>query len=182
VGQTALRSSPLTNLLALALLLYVFVWNLTTVSDVEMPESIEPVGSLLAIGQKWSMFSPRPTRSTVWYVIPATLRDGQRVDVLPVIVHNDLGLVREVSWEKPEDFSIIMPDESWRKYLSALVEEDNSEYRLYFARYVCREWNSRHPDPLEIESLEIVEVREPTLPDYERGEPTRRVVSERVCG
>ena len=173
------RSSLVTNLLAVSCLVYVFLWNLTTVSDFSMPDDIRPVGNLLGLKQSWNMFAPRPTTVTGWYVIPGTLSDGRQVDLVRAVVHDDPELVQDVSWERPDDLDAIFEDKYWRKYLDAI--RDDSAQRRYFAQYVCREWNATHDGGSELVSLQFVYVKEKTLPDQRRGAPRRDVLTEHTC-
>ena len=173
------RSSFLTNLLAVSCLIYLFLWNLTTVSDFSMPDRIRPLGNLLGLKQSWNMFAPRPTTVTGWYVIPGTLSDGRQVDLVMAVVHDDPDLVHELSWEKPDDLDDIFEDKYWRKYLDAI--RDDSAQRRYFAQYVCREWNATHDGGSDLVSLQIVYVKERTLPDQRRAAPRRDVLTKHAC-
>lgn len=174
-----LRSSLATNLFALFFLMYVFCWNLTTISSFTMPESVRPLGSLLGLKQNWSMFAPNPVRSEGWYVIPGSLRGGSQVDLMGV-THGDSGL-REVSWEKPEDVASTIKNEHWRKYLNELREEDNKDLRLHLGRYICREWNARHTGDEQLVDFQITYMKEKTLPDYQRTTPEKVVLREHSC-
>jgi hypothetical protein len=173
------RSSVVTNLLAISCLVYVFLWNLTTVSDFSMPDRIRPLGNLLGLKQSWNMFAPRPVTVTGWYVIPGTLGDGRQVDLVRAVVNDDPDLIREVSWERPDDLDVIFEDKYWRKYLDAI--RDDSAQRRYFAQYVCREWNASHDGGSELVSLQIVYVKERTLPNQKRGAPKQDVLTEHSC-
>ncbi len=72
--QIRLRSSFATNLLAFFFLLYVFFWNITTVSELKMPERLLPLSYFPGLSQSWGMFAPSPTTKDGWFVIPGTLR------------------------------------------------------------------------------------------------------------
>ena len=61
-----LRSSLATNLLVLLFLLYVFFWNLTTVSAFTMPERVVPLGIFLGLNQSWDMFAPYSAKNDGW--------------------------------------------------------------------------------------------------------------------
>ncbi len=78
-----LRSSPVLNLVAAFCLLFVFAWNMTTVSAYTMPSASRPVAYSLGIYQTWNMFAPRPPHATSWYVMVGTLDNGQQVEMLP---------------------------------------------------------------------------------------------------
>ena len=178
---TTLRSSLVTNLLALFFLLYVFCWNLTTVSEYDMPERIRPLGYVLGLRQDWGVFAPEPRKTGGWYVIPGTLNSGQQVDLMPAAVRNDFDLREGVSWEKPEDVANTLKNKYWRKYLSGIEDPDNEDLRNYFGRYICREWNARRTGAEELINLQIVHMKVRTLPDYQRTTPEKEVLWNHDC-
>lgn len=178
-GPTALRSSPAINLLALFFLVYVFCWNLTTVSSFTIPERLKPVGFSFGLAQSWSMFAPGPSRADGWFVFPGTLQDGQRVDLMPV-TRDDFAL-NELSWEKPRLVADADKNEHWRKYLQSIRKEENVDQRLYFSRYICREWNERHTGPERLETFDIVYMLETTQPDYRTTKPERVTLRNHRC-
>lgn len=177
-----LRSSLLTNVVALFFLLYVFCWNLTTVSEFAMPQTIRPLGHLLGLRQDWGVFAPGPRETSGWYVIPGTLRSGQQVNLMGAAIRNDFDPLREgVSWERPQDIASTLKNKYWRKYLSSLQSEDRADLRKYFGRYICREWNARHTGAEQLVELQIVYVKAKMLPDYQRTAPQKVVLQEHNC-
>ncbi len=175
-----LRSSLATNVLAAFFLVYVFCWNLTTVSEFSVPDRVYSLGYSLGLDQSWSMFAPYPSKAGGWYVIPGTLRDGQEVDLLPV-TSDDLRL-HEVSWEKPEHVGSIYKNQHWRKYLSNILkEEEYTDQRLYLGRYLCREWNAHHTGAQQLMTFQITYMLEETLPDYKSSAPQKVVLWEHRC-
>jgi hypothetical protein len=157
-------------------LLYVLVWNLSTVSAVTLTADARALGSLLGLVQSWTMFAPFPYDSTSWYRIPGTLRDGQRVELMPFLFHGDASL-RPASEEKPSDMrAAFAGDERWRKYFEHLHDAGNAHLLPPLARYLCREWNATHGGrPTQLERLEIIYHWERNLPDRQR-DPVQRVV------
>jgi hypothetical protein len=79
-----LRSSLATNLLAFFFIFYILCWNLTTATSFTLPEHTVPLGPFLGLDQYWGMFAPSPSKEDGWYVIPGELRDGQKVDLMPI--------------------------------------------------------------------------------------------------
>jgi len=178
---TTLRPSLVTNLLALFFLLYVFCWNLTTVSGYDILERFRPLGYLLGLRQDWGVFAPAPRKTGGWYVIPGTLHGGQQVDLMPAAIRNDFEVHEGVSWEKPEDVASTLKNKYWRKYLSDIRDPDNEALRNYFGRYICREWNARHTGAEELTNLQIVHMAVETLPDYQRTPPEKVVLWNHDC-
>jgi hypothetical protein len=127
------------------------------------------------------MFAPAPPRQDGWYVIPGTLRDGRKVDVMAV-TRDDYRL-HEVSWEKPRYVPDTFKNEHWRKYLENIWSEQHADQRLHFGRYICREWNARHAGAKhkQLMTFQITYMLEETLPDYRRSTPQKTVLSEHRC-
>lgn len=184
---TALRSSLLTNLLALGFLLNMLGWNLASVSPLGVPTPAYQISVLSGLSQGWFMFAPSPPKHDGWWVIPGELEGGQRVDLLPVI-HNDYEM-QEVSYDKPEDIGATV--RNWQKYLNYMTttefvdtperHADQRDKRESFASYLCQEWNSRHADGEYLEKLKIVYMRETTLPPSRTPEIEREVLHEQSC-
>lgn len=179
-----LRSSLDVNVAAAFFLLFIFGWNLTTVTPLSIPSSALPIAQGLGIYQRWNMFAPQPIQFTEWYVYEGTLRNGQQIDVLAPIVQNDLDRIEDVSWSQPDSIaSNLYGDKYWRKYLGEIGEYGKSRERVAFSSYVCRTWNDHHQDPSEqLVNLQIFEVIKPTLPDYQPSRPDRTSIYEGACG
>jgi hypothetical protein len=94
-----LRSSLATNLLAFFFIFYILCWNLTTATSFTLPERTVPLGTFLGLDQYWGMFASSPSNEDGWYVIPGELRDGLKVDLMPII-RDDYGM-HPISYEKP---------------------------------------------------------------------------------
>lgn len=179
-----LRSSADINVAATFFLLFIFGWNLATVTPLTIPSSAVPIAQVLGLYQRWNMFAPQPIQFTEWYVYEGTLRNGRQIDVLGPIVQNDLNRIEDVSWSQPDNIaSNLYGDKYWRKYLGEIGEYGKSRERVAFSSYVCRTWNDHHQDPSEqLVNLQIYEVIKPTLPDYQPSRPDRSSIYEGACG
>jgi Vitamin K-dependent gamma-carboxylase len=180
-SEPMLRSTLATNLLAGFFLLYVFCWNLISVSSFTMPERAVPLGTFLGLRQSWGVFAPNPPKDSGWYVIPGTLRDGQQVDLVTAVTHNDFSQGEGVSWEKPQDVAGTYGSKYWRNYLGDIREEEGADQRRHFGNYICRQWNARHSDAEQLTELQIVYMKETTLPDYQRAAPEKVVLRKHSC-
>ena len=58
------------------LLIYVVVWNLAGYMNFTAP--FRQVANVLQLHQRWSMFSPYPRLDDGWFVIPGTLKSGEK--------------------------------------------------------------------------------------------------------
>ena len=128
------RTSWMVNVFAFAVIVYVFLWNLTSVTHVPFRPSEEKLAITLGLDQEWDMFSPYPLTYDGWYVIQGHLRDGSLTNLL----HPD----QPVSFVQPESIADQYKNERWRKYLMNLSLSENTDYRLYYGRYFCRSWNT----------------------------------------
>ncbi len=147
------------NTVAFFCIVYILTWNLGNVhAPLATPRFLLWFGTLFSLDQQWNMFSP-PLRDDGWYVIPGKLRNGAVVDVF-----KEGG---PVSWEKPARVSTQYPMERWRKYMMNLYGKKNAPHRLYYGKYLCRNWNSRHRKDLQLVEFELIFMRETTLPDYQ---------------
>lgn len=164
-------------------LVFVFLWNLTSVSDFTLPRAALPFGYGTGLYQRWNMFAPHPSTATSWIVVRGVLESGHDIDLLTPIVRDDLSSVSEVSWAEPEDIpGTYYGSKYWRKYLSALGREDNGEERRAFAAYSCRTWNDHYGGEARLVGLQIISMSERTLPGYEDAPTRRSVLAEYRCG
>jgi hypothetical protein len=144
------RAGWLSNLLASFFLLYVFLWNVSTLGIVWppfSPPSPQIINSMLDIDQKWDMFAPSPLRVDGWYVIPGRLKDGTQIDVMTG---------KALNWEKPPLLSAIYPNDRWRSYLmNFYITEEGYLYIPYYAHYLCQNWNENHSSDQQLLAFDI---------------------------
>ncbi len=148
-----------TQVIALALIGYVALWNLQSVPDspIMLRGAWKLPARVLRIDQKWKLFAAKPTRVDGWFVIPGVLEDGAAVDVYG---HSEA----PVSWERPARVSDTYRSPRWRKYLLFLRRPRNVSYREYYARYLCRDWNAGRVPGRALRSLEIFFMEELSAP------------------
>lgn len=177
-----LESSWLTNLFAAFCLIFVFGWNMASVSAFTMPGESRPVAYGLGLYQQWNMFAPRPPRATIWYVVRGVLRDGQEVNLLTPIIYDDLNMVSQLSWEQPENIvGDYYKDKYWRKYLESIGVDGDKDNQREFAAYTCRTWNGHYGGDVELESVQIVRLSQRTLPGDQDPPVTRTIAGAYNC-
>lgn len=160
--------------LAAFFLVFVTLWNLATISDLRVPDSLRPIAHLTGLRQAWDMYAPRPYTSTSWVVVAAELDDGTEVDLLASVLHSDVERARPVSWDRPADLPAVFKDKYWSTFLGRLGGS-SEEVRLAFARWICREWNAEFADTSsELIRFDIVQVVEETQPGYNKAPPRYR--------
>lgn len=156
------------NICIVGMLLYVIAWNIDTASThtkILSPES-QWLGYLTHMDQAFNMFAPMPLTEDGWYVVPGTLRDGTMVDARTG---------ESVSYEKPKWVAYTYKNQRWQKYMMNLWSRDNSEYRLGYGQYLCRQWNNNHPYEKELMNFDIIFLLEKTPPPGQMPDPIKPV-------
>jgi Vitamin K-dependent gamma-carboxylase len=155
------------------LLAYVLWWNLdiSVFQGRLMPEGSRWLGPLLRIDQFWGMFAPAVFKDDGWYVLEGTTAHQRRVDL------NQQG--KEPDTLKPASVMSLFKNDRWRKYSENYLFVSNAFMRPYYCNYLLRRWNEDHPDD-PVTTLEVVYMKEVSLPDYQVSPPQREVLC--VCG
>jgi hypothetical protein len=182
-SRTSRRASLAVNLFASACLIFVLVWNLSTISVSAVPSVVRPFGFLLGLPQYWGMFAPFPVKSTMWFIAPGALQDGRQIDVLPSVISDNPHLFAEVNWGEPSDIrATFNGEERWRKVFESLANSGDSDVLLTLGQYICRNWNGTNGGtPSQLMTFQIVELWEQTLEDNQRGPVQQHVLWNHVC-
>ena len=114
-------------------------------------EGVRPSGAtadvlrFAAVDQRWDMFSPEPARSDGWMLIPATFADGTTLDLLT-------GGAADDSDERYSD-----PLYSrWTKVFERIASAAYTDYRLEYARHICRTHNLHlGPGDVSIQTFDV---------------------------
>lgn len=159
----------------LLLLLYMVAWNVASLRGSTVPEGWRWLGWLGQLDQRWSLFAPNPTRNDGWMVVPATLRDGTRLDVFVGQPMPKGFMGKPLSPTKPKQVRATFAGQRWQKYLLNLSNPTLEGFRLGYARYLCRHWNHQRAPEQQMLSLRLVWMQEltpapgqPTLPAIPR--------------
>lgn len=156
------------NILAAFYCFVMCIWNIRTVNLGALihyfPVSMNRIAEIPHVDQCWDMFSPRPMSDDGWFVIPGTLRDGSKVDLMPWLAN--YGEAPPLSWDKPKEVGVQFRDERWRKYFLNLWPTSNIRFRRYLAKYIEYTWNRDHKGAQELVSFELLYMRETTPEQY----------------
>ena len=146
-------------------LFYVFIWQLVdlTAGRFKLPANSNWIGLVTGMGQKWGFFAPLPPEEDGYYVIPGRTSSGKSID----LYRGDAPL----NWTLPADISGEFPDFRWQKYLANMHNRSNTQYRLYYGQYICRNWNAKNAGKDTLLSFSIYLVHKKTPPP---GQPTIR--------
>jgi hypothetical protein len=114
-----------------ALLVAVLLWNGISVGAVPAPAEVQDASEQY----RWDMFAPEPRRTDGWYVAPATLPSGERVDAWNG---------GAVSWDPPPETASTFPTHRWFVYLLDLRRPGGADLRDEFGAHLCRRTAVRH--------------------------------------
>lgn len=174
-----IRSSRLLNILALVLLLYTFVWNISSYSPDAFRrkawQSTQFIGRATRLDQSWSIFAPAPPRDDGWYVIPGRLQDGAEADIFRG------GSL--VNWDKPDLGlrSAIYENMQWRTYFINLNRAIGKKLYPFYAQYVCRTWNAQHTEGKRLKSFDIYFMSERTVPPGQQQTVEKKETWQQSC-
>ena len=132
-------------------------------------EVVRPKGQVmdvlrfLALDQRWDMFAPEPARADGWLRIPATLTDGSTLDLVTNGPADD----------SDERYSDPLYSR-WTKVTERIASAGYSDYRLEYARSICRTHNLHlGPGDVPITTFEMHYIERLIHPPGE-GPPTFR--------
>jgi hypothetical protein len=151
------------------ILLYCIWWNMSgATSHVPvMPQSTTWLGSLLRVDQRWGMFAPAVFKDDGWYVMEGHTAKGHLIDL------NREG--KKADYAKPASVMSMFKNDRWRKYSENYLFVHYAFLRPYYCNYLVRRWNEAHPSN-PVQELQVVYMKEYTLPDYQPVEPQREVL------
>jgi hypothetical protein len=184
IRRSSIRLPPIVkkirveDAIATFFLLFMLWWNIgATNSDYEMSGGLKTIGTAVRIDQVWNMFAPFPMKDDGWFIIPGRLANGKEVDLF-----ND---GEAVSYDKPKYVSKTFEDSRWRKYMMNLWTVTHQDKRLFFGRYLCRQWNwygeGREDATYLLQTFRLIYMREITLPNYKVKGPDAIVLWEHQC-
>ena len=146
----------------------------------KLPSALEgAVCRGLGLHQQWFLFD-RPARDDHWFVTVGTCVDGTQIDLFTSVHCNDasaptqgeaaaLPSVPPVLASPPPAWESTYRSHRWRKWFGRIAEDSGARLRPAYARYLCRDWNSRavRAGALEkrVESVEMYCIRR-TIPHH----------------
>jgi hypothetical protein len=153
----------------------VLYWNLGTINVVDQNTLLfaTPPFRVLRIDQIWNMFAPYPSRRDGWAVYPGKLEDGTEVDVL----HPG----RPLTWDRPPQLSQVHENIAWHTYRWRIADRPFAGHRLYYGKYLCREWNWHARPGRRLATFDMAYVEELTPPPGGTAALERRVIWVHDC-
>ncbi len=133
---------------------------------IDIKGNVKHLALLIRLNQKWDMFAPYPARSEGWLVIEGHLVNGKTWDPW----RN-----KEVDFTKPLDMAKEYKNNVWRKVIGRLRQDNYKDYRLYFGKYICRQWNNKRPRGGErLQSFQIYFLSDLTPRPGEESKPIQK--------
>ncbi|GAB2966765.1 hypothetical protein GCM10027048_41690 [Hymenobacter coalescens] len=151
------------------LLAYTIWWNLDGIAPQRytMREPVRWFGYLFRTDQHWGMFAPTVFKDDGWYILQARTKDGRVLDLYRG--------GRPVTYQKPYSVMALHKNDRWRKYSENYLFVDNNWMRAYYCNYQLRIWH-QNPRNAPLQQLDVVYMKEVSLPDYKVAGPTREVL------
>lgn len=155
--ETRFEAPAAAQAIAAAFAIFVVAWNVVTIERLPMSVAhfLEPLMLPLRIDQSWPMFAPHPSEDDGWYIIPGVLEDGSEIDV---------NTRKPLEWNRPDNIAATEPNVRWRTYHTLIWNRELAENRGYYARWLCRDWNTSAPAGRHLMSLKIIYMLEHTPP------------------
>lgn len=164
------REKLITSVAMLFFCAYTWVWNAAN-SELTLPgfDQYRWVGNFLRIDQFWGMFAPSVFKDDGWFVLAAKTKDGKAIDIAQGGA--------PAMFDKPDFAADFYKNDRWRKYHENMLFVDKSHFRGYYCNYLLNKWHE-DPDNPKVASLQIIYMKEITLPDYKPAVPTKEVLAE----
>lgn len=167
-----LEVSKIGKLVAIYSILILTAWNVRTTDfnywTPKFPSKYNPMAYALRLSQYWTMFAPHPTLEDGWFTFPGKLKNGKEVDAFRI--------GEKHTEEKPENLFDTYIHQRWRKYMLMIWYKKYNKHRLYFGRYICRQWNTTHVGDEQLSTFKIIFNKRDTaapgqpMPDYYKRE------------
>ncbi len=175
----SVRPSRLMNGLVTLLLIYTFVWNISSYTPELFTRKIWQrtnfIGRVTRLDQSWSIFAPNPPRDDGWHVIVGRLQDDTEVDIF----RNG----SPVNWDKPSlgVRSAIYRNMQWRTYFINLNRAIGKKLYPFYGEYLCRSWNTQHTNSQILNSFDIYFMDERTVPPGEEQTVEKKLTWQQSC-
>jgi hypothetical protein len=166
--SVSVRTPRAIQALAVFYLVYVTCWNIRTLDFNRhvhwFPITWNWIGEITRMDQSWELFAPDPMKTQGWIVVPATLADGEEVDLKTE--------ASPVNWNPPPLISVTYYNERWRKYLMNISDGPDQNQCFAYASYLSNRWNATHAYDRRVKTVSVVLKRSTTtLPNAPHVEP-----------
>jgi hypothetical protein len=161
----------LVSIFSILLIFYSILWNLEMLGK---KTTIQELGiyfpaHLLRIDQHWGMFAPAVFKDDGWFVFVGETNNGSAVN---------LDGSDSINYLSPSYRSGPFYKDRWRKYSENILLATNSHFRPYFNSYLMNKWNRESPIEKRIRKIQMVYMKEVSLPNYQKSVPKKELLAE----
>lgn len=155
---------------------YILNWNLFTIQkELFYPNSeLKWFGAMLRVDQHWGMFAPSVFKDDGWFVLAGKSESGKEYDLLTSS--------NSINYKRASGAIGVFKEDRWRKYSENILFVHNSHFRNYYCYYLIHHWNRHHSPDAKISSLEIIYMKESSLPFYEVDSVKKELLCECKIG
>jgi hypothetical protein len=72
-------------------------------------------------------------------------------------------------------------DADWRRYMMDMATSPHTDYRMTFAQYLCRDWNTRHTGDQRVDTFDIDFMMQANLPNGKKAETQKIMLWRHYC-
>lgn len=166
-----MESSLPVSLIAAFSLFYMLLWNLYSAGSFEYFEKprYNWIGHTFRLDQHWGMFAPGVFKDDGYFIFQGKTESGKEIDIL-----RD---GKDIEYKRLEGATGVFKEDRWRKYSENLLFIHNAGIRPYYCNFLMKNWNNDHHDQ-KIEKLNIIYVKQRSMPDYQTAPETRDVLCD----
>ncbi|HCG90383.1 MAG TPA: hypothetical protein DEZ08_00890 [Dehalococcoidia bacterium] len=156
MNNYSLKLHRISTAIIIIMLGFVLYWNVANIKqmNINKPSWMSNVGEITRLKQKWSMFAPHPVKHDGWFVAAGTVAGNKTIDIFTEL---------PVDYSKPQNVADTYPNNRWRKYLINIKKPSLESQRLYYGKYLCRNWYFNHSKEERLEDFQLYFMDEKTL-------------------
>jgi hypothetical protein len=149
----------------------ILVINLGTIKKLTLsPESyFNCFIKTIRIDQHWAMFAPYVFKDDGWFILLGKTDDGKEINIHENAYDN------KVNFRKPVYVAGTYKNDRWRKYSEGILMVYNDRFRPFYCSFLINQWNRDHIHR-KVKSLEIIYMKERSLPNYKVIKPQRELL------
>lgn len=168
--SVVVKSRLVVSIVSLLLVIYLLLWNIGTIPDVDYRWFFraKPAAYALGIDQSWGMFAPGVFKEDGWFIYAGLTEKGDTID-----------LYRKgepIGYEKPRSVLSEIKNDRWRKYNEHIISVHNMWMRPHLCRFIFYNWNQQCRPGQKIHQLLLIYMLELTPEPGEEGSVNRVVL------
>jgi hypothetical protein len=174
------KNSTLVDSILGILFAYALWSNLAAIPaiNVFVPEQWQWLGESTRVSQMWKMFAPHPVKDDQWLIFSGLMADGGRTNPVEFKLGTDFPIDPfKNPFVNSKQFTTIEE----RDFAARLSLGYNRHLIPYYAQALCRRWNNGFYDGKKLISMDIHQLSQLTLPNYQLGDITHQKLMTLTC-